>query len=149
MLFEISSKLEGLDETPQHVTNGELNILQQQTPIDLGSPKTMAMLSEAEAALTHPDPNDQALLYTTDAGTTDLGTQTNVPAEVAHLNYMIDKMGLSPKTAMIMLQMSNLQNAEDDIQDPIAKSYHDTLAKSILNDLEREMLASNEVFESS
>ncbi len=65
-----------------------------------------------------------------------------LPSEVDHLNYLINEMGLAPKTAMILMQIVGNDASDTAKIDPIERSYHDSLAMTILNELERDLAAS-------
>jgi len=66
---------------------------------------------------------------------------TAMPNEVQHLQYLVTEMGLSPKTALMLLQLTKPENnaAAADIQ--VTRSYHDTLARTILAELEADLSA--------
>jgi len=71
--------------------------------------------------------------------TVDPMKATAIPTEVDHLNYLINQMGLAPKTAMILMQIVGTNTQDSDAATPIERSYHDSLAMTILNELERDL----------
>ncbi len=62
-----------------------------------------------------------------------------LPTEVDHLDYLVNKMGLAPKTAMILLQIVGTGTEQGPQSDAMERSYHDSLAVTILNELERDL----------
>lgn len=63
-----------------------------------------------------------------------------LPNEVAHLQYLVAEMGLDPKTALVLMQFIQPENMEMMPETPaLQRRYHDTLAQTILDDLEREL----------
>lgn len=69
-----------------------------------------------------------------------------MPQEISHLSYLINEMGLDAKTAIMLLQISTpTMKGHGQPSGKIAqRSYHDSLAESILQDLENELASTYE-----
>ncbi len=64
-----------------------------------------------------------------------------LPDEVRHLQYLVAEMGLDPKTALVLMQFIKPEDQAAQ-SDAISRSYHDTLAQTILEELEADLNAS-------
>lgn len=129
-------------QNPQPSVAAQPQVSDLQAEITMLS-KEIAALRQAAPVQSQPMYPEQSASWPREGSPVTIDTvpmpSTAVPNEVQHLQYLVTEMGLSPKTALMLLQLTKpeLNAAAPDLQ--VSRSYHDTLARTILAELEADL----------
>ncbi|MEO0357506.1 MAG: hypothetical protein AAF386_04280, partial [Pseudomonadota bacterium] len=104
-------------------------------------PEPVAVVTQTEPAFPTLTPDQTWRGDVEMAGATDPMPSDALPDEVRHLQYLVAEMGLDAKTALVLMQFIKPED-QGQADETLTRSYHDTLAQTILEDLEADLDAS-------